>query len=95
MSEKIMTLHPQGKQGVNIDLGKYTTMKDAILDVVTEHGTITFKQLNKVVEERLNGRFSGSIPWYLVSVKLDLEARGVIERLPKTSPHQLRLAENE
>jgi len=28
-------------------------------------------------------------------VKLDLEARGVIARLPKTSPQQLRLVENQ
>jgi len=27
----------------------------------------------------------------VVTVKLDLEARGIIERIPKTSPHQLRI----
>lgn len=94
MSEKFMTLHPQGKQGVNIDLGKYTTMKEAILAAVAEAGTLTFKKLNETVGERLNGRFDGSIAWYLTTVKLDLEARGIIERIPKTSPHQIRLGKD-
>ena len=93
MSEKIMTLHPQGKQGVNIDLGKYTTMKEAILAAISEHGTITFKGLNEAVGAALDGNFDGSIGWYLTTVKLDLEARGVIERLPKASPQQIRRAQ--
>ena len=28
----------------------------------------------------LKGKFDGSIPWYMESTKLDLEARRVIER---------------
>ena len=95
MAEKILTLHPQGKKGVNIDLGKYTMMKEAILETITEHGTMTYKELDRVLNMELNGRFDGSISWYCVSVKLDLEARGIIERLPKTSPHQIRLANTQ
>ena len=29
--------------------------------------------------------------WYLTTVKLDLEARNIIERIPNKSPQQLRL----
>jgi len=39
----------------------------------------------------LSEEFDGKVVWYIVSVKLDLEARGIIERIPKTSPHQIRL----
>ena len=46
-----------------------------------------------MVIEELKNKFSGSIPWYVVSVKLDLEARGILERIPKTSPHRLRIME--
>ena len=56
---------------------------------------MTFKDLTQSVHARLSGRFDGSIPWYVTTVKLDLEARGAIARLPKTSPQRLRLAENQ
>jgi hypothetical protein len=41
--------------------------------------------------KELQPNFEGKVVWYIVTVKLDLEARQVIERVPKTSPHQLRL----
>ena len=90
MSEKFLTLHPQNKQGVNIDKGKYEAIKGAILEAVGEKEGITFDELTASVGEKLPD-FDGSISWYTVSVKLDLEARGMIERIPKQSPQQLRL----
>jgi hypothetical protein len=89
--EKIMTLHPQGKQGVNIDKGKYEVMKAAILAAIAANEGLTFANLNKAVSQKLDGRFDGSIGWYLTTVKLDLEARNIIERIPNKSPQQLRL----
>ena len=35
----------------------------------------------------------GSISWYVTTVKLDLEARGLIERVPRSRPQRLRMAE--
>jgi len=34
--------------------------------------------------------FRGSIGWYTPKVKLDLEARGPIERIPDKKPQHLR-----
>jgi len=31
------------------------------------------------------------VGWYVVSVKLDLEARNIIERIQKTNPHKFRM----
>ena len=89
--EKIMTLHPQGKQGVNIDRTKYETMKEAIIQTINAQEGITFADLNTAVSAQLEGKFEGSIGWYLTTVKLDLEARHIIERIPNKSPQQLRL----
>lgn len=52
---------------------------------------MTFKALMEDVEAKLAGRFEGSIPWYVTTVKLDLEARGEIERIRQSSPQRLRL----
>ncbi|MGR3811832.1 DUF6958 family protein [Jiulongibacter sp. NS-SX5] len=91
MSDKILTLHPEGKKGVNISLEKYILIKDYILRALEEEGAMTYQYLNDKAKKDLTDNFSGSVPWYVVSVKLDLEARGLIERIPKTSPHQIRL----
>lgn len=88
---KIHTLHPEGKNGVHISLAKYEQIREFVLMTIAEHGEITFSELTKRAKEALSEQFDGSIPWYVVSVKLDLEARNIIERVPKTSPHRLRM----
>ena len=89
--ERILTLHPQGKKGVNILLRRYDFIKDFILSTLQTKGVMTYEALNDQAVEELSETFDGKVPWYVVSVKLDLEARGIIERIPKTSPHQIRL----
>ena len=90
MSEKILTLHPQGKSGVNISKAKYDVVKTEIIDALQDN-ELTFTELSNQIENKLNGKFEGSIGWYVVCVKLDLEARGIVERIPKTRPEKLRL----
>lgn len=90
MSDRIMTLHPAGKEGVNIERSKYDAIRTAILDVLREQPGIQFKDLPTEIGRKLPD-FDGSIGWYTTTVKLDLEARGEIERIPKSSPQQLRL----
>jgi len=88
---KIMTLHPSGKQGVNIHLRKYEVIKDFILSKLIEHSEISFDELTDLAIKELSANFDGKVVWYMVTVKLDLEARKLIERVLKTSPHKLRL----
>ncbi len=89
-NEKIMTLHPQGKQGTRIDLKKCEQIKSAILTTLNEFNEATLNDLVASAEEILRGSFDGKVVWYVVTVKLDLEARKVIERIPKTSPHRVK-----
>lgn len=91
MEERIQTLHPQGKQGVNILKSKYDQIVDEMVSIIKNHGEITYQDLNDEIIDALEGKFDGKIPWYVVTVKLDLEARKIIERVPKTSPHKVRL----
>ncbi len=89
--EKILTLHPQGKKGVNILKRRYDFMKEFIIDTIKRKQVITFDELSDIAVDQLTSSFDGKVLWYVVTVKLDLEARAIIERIPKTSPHQLRL----
>jgi len=92
MSEKIQLLNPDpNKKGAVIDKAKYETVKDVILQVLNNKGTITFKELLKEVVVSLQHSFEGSPSWYCTAVKLDLEARGLLERIAKTSPQKIRL----
>ncbi|HRQ40834.1 MAG TPA: hypothetical protein PLD25_23215 [Chloroflexota bacterium] len=92
MSERIMTLHPEGKQGVNIEKEKYETMRQAIIAALQANQPQTFSGLEQAVSARLDGNFDGSISWYFTTVKLDLEARQVLARVPGTRPQQIHLA---
>jgi hypothetical protein len=90
--EKIETLHPEpGKTGVNISRAKYDLMRKTILAIIRDRTELTFRELVEEAERRLAGRFEGSIPWYVVTVKLDLEARSEIERIAGSAPQRLRL----
>ena len=89
--EKILTLHPDGKKGTNISLAKYNVIKDAMLQIIHKVGETTYQDLSDQLERDLQPTFDGRVIWYVVTVKLDLEARGVIKRIPRTSPHQIRM----
>jgi hypothetical protein len=91
---KIMTLHPGGKKGVNISQRRYELIKDFIISTLKEQSEISFVDLTDKAVKELSESFDGKVSWYIVTVKLDLEARNLIERVPKTSPHKLRIIKN-
>src|SRR5438445_293556 len=47
-------------------------MKRTILEVLGK-GNLTHEGLTAAVETKLNGKFDGSIPWYMEGTKLDLD----------------------
>jgi len=85
----------------NLNAQKYNLIRDAIHAVLPTEGGMTFSDMEAGVHAHLAGidfppelfPKSGSVRWYCKTVQLDLEARGEIERLPKTSPMQLRRIE--
>jgi len=91
MEDKYLTMHPEGKQGANISRAKYEMIRQAILEAIHSQGIVSFQGLVSLIEFQLRNRFEGSIAWYVTTVKLDLEARGEIERVPDAEPQQLRL----
>ena len=87
--EKILTKHPLGKNGKNIDREKYDTLKRAILSALRKND-LTHTELFSRLNKSLKGKFSGNISWYGETVKLDLEANKLIERTA-SKPQKYRL----
>ena len=87
--EKILTKHPLGKSGKNIDRQKYETLKKAILSTLRSK-ELTHDELFDKLNKTLGGKFSGNISWYAETVKLDLEARKIVQRT-SSKPQKYRL----
>lgn len=83
-----------GKKGTRIPKWKYDAVRRAILRAVPRTGSgLPFKALSAAVAANLEPeerRRLGSVTWHTVTVKLDLEVRGEIERVPDVSPQHLR-----
>ncbi|GAB4327551.1 MAG: hypothetical protein Kow0010_11080 [Dehalococcoidia bacterium] len=94
--EALNVNHPGSRTPV--DAAKYRAVREAMLRAVpaTDEG-IAFQELPAAVQKQLpGGRIpgGGSIGWYTTTVKLDLEARGLIERIPGSNPQRLRRTPN-
>jgi hypothetical protein len=93
---KITTLHPtKGKKGKNIDERKYTLVKTMIVDILKSNTPLSFAQMLRLTNRKAGRTFTGSFPWHLEMVKLDLEARNIIRRVPKTNPQEYELVQHE
>ena len=87
--EKILTKHPLGKSGRNIDRRKYETLKKAIVSAL-QNKELTHDELFERLNKTLGNKFSGNISWYGETVKLDLEARKMVQRT-SSKPQKYRL----
>ena len=86
----IQTLHPdKGKSNKIIASDKYEIIKVAILEIL-EIDNPTHTQLMEELHHKLHRIFDGNTHWYGETVKLDLEARKLIERT-KTKPEKYKL----
>ena len=93
--ERIQLKHPDpSKEMPRISKRRYDMVRGAILKLVSQSdGGYLFKDLAEGVSRLLSSDqldALGSASWYTTSVKLDLEARGLIERIPGQSPQRLR-----
>jgi hypothetical protein len=92
-AERVETLNPHTGQGPRISRDKYEDMKGAILAALPDSGEgLTLAELAEAAEGRVTPEVfaDASIPWFVTTVKLDLEARGLIERVPGAKPQRLR-----
>lgn len=74
-----------------IDPVKYQAVHEAIIQNLRQYGSMTFTQLGALVEEQLQAAFTGSVTWYYTTVKLDMEARGELRRVPNSRPQVIEI----
>jgi hypothetical protein len=83
-----------GKAGTLIVLEKYEAVQEAILAMLPAGGEgMTWSELAEVITPYLPEnlfRHIGTVRWYAKAVQIDLEAQGVIERVPDSHPLRLR-----
>jgi hypothetical protein len=90
--EQIQTLHPQaGKTNKRIALEKYNLIKDNILTILNDT-ELTHTELMEQLYDSVKDIFEGGVQWYGETVKLDLEARKIIERTgAKPDKYRMRI----
>lgn len=87
---QIQTLHPiAGKTNKKIALDKYETIRDQLIQIL-QSTEPSHTELMELLYQRVKDYFIGGVQWYGETVKLDLEARGVIERIG-AKPERYRL----
>jgi hypothetical protein len=88
--EQIQTLHPEaGKTNKKISLIKYEFIKAHLLSILADFD-LTHTELMEKLFSKVKDDFEGAVQWYGETVKLDLEARKLIERT-KTKPEKYKL----
>lgn len=79
---KIIVTHPSTGTERNIDKITYDLFKSAIIQTLKGSTGKTFTELaddvKKIIRKKSPG-FKGSAAWYTISVRLDLETKGIVE----------------
>ncbi len=82
-----------GRDDRRISVAIYEPVRGAILGAIGDAGSLLYSELNQQVEARTDPEMwaSSSVAWYTVSVKLHLEAIGLVSR--SGSPQRLELTD--
>jgi hypothetical protein len=78
-----------GKSGKNVSKQTYDLFKQAIVSALQDK-ELTHSELLHQLNKDLKSKFSRNISWYAETIKLDLEARKIIERT-SAKPQKYRL----
>lgn len=81
-SKKVVTTHPGSRREMKIEEKIYAPFKAAVLQSLKGSKGKTFTELTddvvKIIQKKMPD-FKGSIPWYTISIRLDLETKGIVE----------------
>lgn len=94
--KKVTTTHPRSDSQFTIAAEIYEPFKAAILQSLKGSKGKTFTELTdnvvSIIKKKMPG-FRKSIPWYTISVRLDLESRGIVETFTEKGKKLNRLTQ--
>ena len=94
-TESSVLTHPRTGRETKIDTAVYKAVKDSILQSLKGSKGKTFTELAddvvKIMRKKMPG-FKGSVPWYTISIRLDLETRGIVETFTEKGKKLNKLA---
>ncbi|MBL8003556.1 MAG: hypothetical protein JNL36_00530 [Candidatus Kapabacteria bacterium] len=92
--ETIQTLHPtSGKTNKLISKEKYNLIRENLIAILINR-ELKHTELMEELYGRVKDTFEGGVQWYGETVKLDLEARGIIER-SNDKPQRYQIVEKK
>ncbi len=95
-TKKVTTTHPRTGSQFNITAEIYESFKTAILQSLKGSKGKTFTELTDDVVSIIKKKmpdFKKSIPWYTISIRLDLETKGIVETFTEKGKKLNRLAQ--
>jgi len=95
ITRKIIATHPKTRNEKKFDATIYEPFKEAIIQSLRRSKGKTFTELTdnvvNIIKKKMPG-FKGSISWYTISIRLDLEARGIVETFTENGKKFNRLS---
>jgi hypothetical protein len=73
-----LTLNQNGKRGVVLSRALYDYLRDFIISTFDSKAEITFEELVNKAMDRKDVYANENSMWYLLKVKADLQARGIL-----------------
>ena len=81
-NKKVIVTYPTTGTERKFDAAIYEPIKAAIIKSLKGSKGKTFTELTEDVTKILRKQipdFKGSVPWYTISIRLDLESKGIVE----------------
>ena len=81
-SQKTVLVHPRTGRQMNIDANIYDLVSKAIYHELKKNKSMTWTELSNGVKECIASKkieFPGSVEWYAISIRNDMETKGIIK----------------
>jgi len=91
--DRVLCRTPQADGTTRIPRWKFDCVRRALHEVLSEADEVPYKDLKALVGGRISDEERaalGSLGWHLTTVKLELEVRGEVERVPGVRPQRVR-----
>jgi uncharacterized membrane protein YukC len=85
----IGTVKPGGKRGIQMIKRQYNILRAFIMNESTQNSELTLTDLLEKARRELVNDIDSDVAWFVLQVKLDLEARGLIELVASTFQKRL------